>query len=104
MVCKTVYGGSNPPGTSEESLEVVCNERFELFLFCPFVTLAGLSGGSLFSWLPLAGSLGGFVVFLLRYSSSNGCCMIVHHPLHDHVTVGGDHATMVDNECLRRKA
>ena len=23
-----------------------------LFLFCPFVTLAGLSGGSLFSWLP----------------------------------------------------
>ena len=34
------------------SLEVVCNERFEAFLFCPFVTLAGLSGGSLFSWLP----------------------------------------------------
>ena len=22
------------PGTSEESLEVVCNERFEVFLFC----------------------------------------------------------------------
>ena len=60
-----------------------------LFLFCPSVTLAGLSGGSLFSWLPLAGSLGGFVVFLLRYSSSNGCCMIVHHPLHDHATDGG---------------
>ena len=31
MVCKTMYGGSNPPGTSEESLEVVCNERFEAF-------------------------------------------------------------------------
>ena len=84
-----MYGGSNPPGTSEESLEVVCHERFEAFLFCSSVTLAGLSGGSLFSWLPLAGSLGGFVVFLLKYSSSNGCCMIVHHPLHDHVTVGG---------------
>ena len=26
-----MYGGSNPPGTSEESLEVVCNERFEAF-------------------------------------------------------------------------
>ncbi|RGT90123.1 hypothetical protein DWX02_20165 [Parabacteroides distasonis] len=60
-----------------------------LFLFCPSGTLVGLSGGSLFSWLPLAGSLGGFVVFLLRYSSSNGCCMIVHHPLHDHATDGG---------------
>ena len=31
MVCKTMYGGSNPPGTSEESLEVVCNERFKAF-------------------------------------------------------------------------
>ena len=82
-----------------------------LFLFCPSVTLAGLSGGSLFSWLPLAGSLGGFVVFLLRYSSSNGCCMIVHHPLHDHATDGGRSCNrwwtimqqMVDNECLKRK-
>ncbi|OUP14636.1 hypothetical protein HHO38_00360 [Parabacteroides distasonis] len=58
-------------------------------MFCSSVTLAGLSGGSLFSWLPLAGSLGGFVVFLLRNSSSNGCCTIVHQLLHDHVTVGG---------------
>ncbi|EEY82113.1 hypothetical protein HMPREF0103_2332 [Bacteroides sp. 2_1_33B] len=60
-----------------------------LFLFCPSGTLVGLSDGSLFSRLPLAGSLGGFVVFLLRYSSSNGCCTIVHQLLHDHATVGG---------------